>query len=96
MLGGLISGAAEGGGGGDAGELSSEFVAVFRVDGDDVDEPAAQSTFTSTLLVTPATLAEIVAVPVLVAMNLVSNLPLLIVPFFGSMAPVVVYRLTLP
>ena len=90
-----MSGAA-GGRGGDAGALSSEFSVVVEGNDDADGAPPAQSTFTSTLFVTPATLAEIVAVPVLVAMNLVSNLPLLIGPERVSIAPVVVYRLTLP
>src|SRR5215212_1187702 len=87
-------GAASGGGGGDAGEFRSEF--VLATDGDGA-EPPAQSTLTSMLFETPLTLAAIVDVPpVAGAVNLVSNLPFVIAPLLGSMAPDVVYRLTLP
>ena len=88
-------GAANGGGGGDdAGELSSEL--VVAADGD-AAEPPAQSTLTSMLFETPLTFAAIVDVPPVVgAVNLVSNLPFVIAPLLGSIAPDVVYRLTLP
>ena len=84
MLGGLITGAASGGRGGDAGALSSEFEVVVTAEVDGA-EPPAQSTLTSTVFETPPTFAAIVAVPpVAGAVNLVSNLPLEIVPFFGE------------